>query len=173
MHRFIVATTLTMIVFAAAAPADAVGFDLGIAGGAQFQGDVSDLDLDTDSGFSLGLELMFEIPIVKLGVGYEYGFPRDTNGELSNIEYHLVYGIARLHFLGPLYAMGRVGYASLRAEVPEISGSDTGGSWSLGLGFELTKFKIEVLYNEFDVSVSEIDGTVDYSNYAARFIYSF
>ncbi len=88
--RFVIPSALILILCAAVAPAGAVGFDLGIAVGAQFNGDISDLDLDTDDGFSLGLELMFEIPIVKLGVGYEYGFPRDTDGAVSDIEYHLV-----------------------------------------------------------------------------------
>jgi hypothetical protein len=148
-------------------------FLLGIAGGFQFQGNISDFDLDMDSGFTLGLELMFEIPIVKLGVGYEYGFPRDTNGVLSNIEYNLFYGIARVHFLGPAYAMARAGYADLSAELPDLKGSDDGLSWGLGLGVKISRFKIEVAYNDFDITVNDFGGSVDYSNYAARLIFSF
>ena len=156
-----------------AGQAAALGIDFGVAAGLQLQGDVSELELDTDSGFSLGLELMFEVPIVKLGVGYEYGFPRGTDGTLTDIEYHLLYGIARLHFLGPAYIMGRAGYANMRAELDKLQGSDTGLSWSLGLGVKVRRFRIEVDYNEFDISVDDFGGTIDYSNYAARLVISF
>ncbi len=172
MRRIIISAAF-VIVLSTAGQAAAIGLDFGVAGGFQLKGNVADFDLDTDSGFSLGLELMFEIPIVKLGVGYEYGFPRDTDGALSNMEYHLFYGIARVHFLGPAYVMGRAGYANMRAELPEISGSDDGLSWGVGLGVKISRFKVEVAYNDFDITVNDLGGTVDYSNYAARLIFSF
>lgn len=171
--RRIIAVSAFVVILSTAGSIAAVGLDFGVAGGFQFKGDISDFDLDTDSGFSLGLELMFEIPIVKVGVGYEYGFPRDTDGSLSNIEYHLFYGIARVHFLGPVYAMGRAGYATMRADLLDASGSDDGLSWGLGIGFTVSRFKIEVAYNDFDITVNDLGGSVDYSNYAARLIYSF
>lgn len=169
--RFVIPCALILILCAAAAPAGAVGFDLGIAAGAQFNGDIS--HLDTDGAFSLGLELMFKNPIVKLGVGYEYGFPRDTNGAVSDIEYHLVYGIGRVHFLGPVYGMARVGYADVSARVPDLKGSDTAMSWSAGLGFRMSRIKLEAMYNDFDVSIDELGGSMSFTNYTARLIYSF
>lgn len=171
--RFVVPSVLIFILCAAVTPAGALGFDLGIAAGAQFNGDIADLDLDTDEGFSLGLELMFEVPIVKLGVGYEYGLPRDTNGAVSDIEYHLVYGIGRIHILGPVFVMARVGYADVSAEIPDIKGSDSSLSWSAGIGVSITRFKFEAMYNDFDIEIDEIGGSMAYSNYTARVIFSF
>ncbi len=171
--RLVIPSALILILCAAAAPASAVGFDFGIAAGAQFSGDISDLDLNTDDGFSLGLELMFEIPIVKLGVGYEYGFPRDTDGLVSDIEYHLVYGIGRIHFLGPVYVMARVGYADVSAEVPDLKKSNSAVSWSAGFGVKISKFKLEAMFSDFDIEVSQAGGSVPYTNYSARLIYSF
>jgi hypothetical protein len=162
-----------VIVMSTAAPAAALGLDLGVAGGVQLEGDITDLEIDTDSGFSLGLELMFELPIVDLGAGYEYGFPRDTDTLLSDIEYHFFYGAARLGFIGPVYAMARLGYATVRAELPEVSGSGDGLSWSLGLGVRIRAVRIEVDYNEFDITADDLGGSLDYTNLAARVIYSF
>jgi hypothetical protein len=170
-RTLIIAALATLLL--AAGPAAAVGIDLGIAAGFQFKGDLTDLDLDMDSGYSLGLELMFEIPMVDVGAGYEYGFPRDTDGILSSIEYHFFYGIARFRFLGPVYAMGRVGYANVRAELPDIQGSDNGLSWSLGLGVTLHRFKVEVDYNQFDIASHDLSGSLDNTNVAARLIVVF
>ena len=171
--RFAVLSILVLILVAAVSPAAAIGFDLGIAAGVQLGGDLSGINIDTDDGFSLGLELMFEIPIVKLGVGYEYGFPRDTAGSVSDIEYHLVYGVGRVHFFGPIFAMARVGYADVSAKVPHLKGSDGAVSWSAGVGFKISKFKIEAMYNDFDISIDEIGHSTSYTNYTARLIYSF
>jgi len=173
MRRLMHATPIILVILACAGPASALGFDLGLAAGAQLNGSIGELDLDTDAGFTLGLELMFEVPIVELGIGYEYGFPRDSDGPLSEIEHHLVYAAARIHFFGPAYAIGRFGYASLEAEIPNISGSDNGSSWSIGAGIEITKVKLEVLYNEMDITIDDLGLKVDYSSYTARLIYVF
>jgi len=170
--RLVIPSALILILCAAVAPAGAVGFDLGVAVGAQFNGDISDLDLNTDDGFSLGLELMFEVPIVKLGVGYEYGFPRDTDGAVSDIEYHLVYGIGRIQ-LGPIYVVARAGYADVSAKVPDYKGSNAAVSWGAGFGVKVFKFKIEAMYNDFDIEVEQSGGSVPYTNFSARLIYSF
>ena len=171
--RFVVPSILIFIVCICVTPAGAVGFDLGIAVGAQFGGNISNLDLDTDEAFSLGLELMFEVPIIKLGVGYEYGMPRDTDGAISDIEYHLVYGIGRVHFLGPVFVMARLGYADVSAEVPDLSASDSALSWSAGFGLTISKFKFEAMYNDFDIEIDDSGGSTSFSNYSARVIFSF
>ena len=170
--RLVIPAALILILCAVATPASAVGFDLGIAAGAQFNGDISDLDLNTDDGFSLGLELMFEIPIIKLGVGYEYGFPRDTDGAVSDIQYHLVYGIGRIH-LGPVYFVVRAGYADVSAKVPDYKGSNAAISWGAGFGVRISKFKLEAMYNDFDIEVDQARGSMPYTNFTARLIYSF
>ncbi|RLE27452.1 MAG: hypothetical protein DRJ61_17410 [Acidobacteria bacterium] len=170
--RLVIPSALILILCAAATPAGAVGFDLGIAIGAQLNGDISHLDLNTDDGFSLGLELMFEIPIIKLGVGYEYGFPRDTDGAVSDIQYHLVYGIGRIH-LGPVYFAVRAGYADVSAKVPDYKGSNAAISWGAGFGVRISKFKLEAMYNDFDIEVDQAGGSMPYTNYTARVIYSF
>ena len=172
MRRFLILSAF-LLVLATAPSAAALGFDLGLAAGAEFAGDVSNFDLDTDSGFSLGLELMFEVPVVKLGVGYEYGFPRDTDGVLSDMEYHMLYVVGRVNFFGPLYAVGRIGYADLTAELPEEVGKDSGNSFSLGAGIDLPSVKVEILYNDFDIEIDDFGRAVNYTNYQARVIYSF
>jgi hypothetical protein len=106
-------------------------------------------------------------------VGYEYGFPRSTDVVVDDLEYHLVYGIARIHFIGPAYVVGRVGYTSLSVTLIDLSGSDEGVSWGAGLGVKLGRFKIEALYNEFDVTVGSTDATIDYTNTSLRAIFSF
>jgi hypothetical protein len=173
MSRFSTLLAVLVSAIGLTCPAGAAGLELGIAGGAQFLGDISELDVDTDEGFSLGLELMFDIPIVKLGLGYEYGFPRSTELLVDDLEYHLVYAMARLHVLGPAYLAARVGYANLSADVVEISVSEDGFSWSAGLGIKLWRFNVEALYNQFDITVSEVDATIDYRNYALRAIFTF
>ena len=171
--RLVIPFALILILCAVATPAGAVGFDLGVAVGAQLNGDISHLDLDTDDSFSLGLQLMFEIPVVKLGVGYEYGFPRDTDGAVSDIEYHLLYGVGRVHFFGPVFFMARVGYANVSAKAPDVKGSNSAMSWSAGFGVKISKFKIEAMYNDFDIEINELGGSMPYTNYTARLIYSF
>ncbi|MEN8165502.1 MAG: outer membrane beta-barrel protein [Acidobacteriota bacterium] len=171
--RLVIPSALILILCAAVTPVGALGFDLGITAGAQFSGNIADLELDTDEAFSLGLELMFEVPIVKLGVGYEYGFPRDTNGAVSDIEYHLVYGIGRLHILGPVFVMARVGYADVSARIPDLKDSDGSLSWSAGVGVSITRFKFEAMYNDFDIEMDRLGGSMSYSNYTARVIFSF
>ncbi len=171
--RLVIPSVLILVLCAIAVPAGAVGFDLGIAAGAQFSGDISDLNINTDDGFSLGLELMFEIPIVKLGVGYEYGFPRDTNGQVSDIDYHLIYGIGRVHFLGPVYVLARVGYASVSAKAISFKGSNSALSWGAGFGVDISKFKLEAMYSDFEIDVGHSNGSASLSNFSARLIYSF
>ena len=160
------------LLFGLAAQCHAQGFDLGLALGAQFSGDISDFNLDTDDGFSLGLEMIFDLPVLKLGVGYEYGFPRDTNGLLSDLEYHLVYGIGRFSFIGPVYAVGRLGFADLRARFDRIGHWEQGSSWSIGVGAHFSKIRAELLYNNFNVGTGG-GHSADLNNYAARLIYIF
>lgn len=172
--RHVIALVATAVLLAATAPASAMGFDLGIAGGVQFGGSIDSIGLDTDNGYTLGLELLFEVPVVELGVGYEYGFPLDSDGAIENIDYHLVYGIGRVHILGPGYIVGRAGYASVSAEIPDLgAGSNEGLSWGLGLGVEFWKMRAEILYNDFDIDVDEIDAKLDQSYFTGRVIITF
>lgn len=169
-------TLLTLLSFVLllgmAGESEAQGFDLGLAVGGQFSGDVSDFNIDTDDGFTLGLEVIFDLPMLKLGVGYEYGFPRDTKGALSDLEYHLIYGIGRFSFIGPVYAVGRLGFADVRARFGRIGDWEQGSSWSIGVGVHVAKIRAELLYNNFSVGTGG-GHSADLNNYAARLIYNF
>jgi hypothetical protein len=172
--RHVLAGVVVLGMLASAAPASAMGFDLGIAAGLQFGGSIGSIDLDTDNGYTLGLELVFEVPVVELGVGYEYGFPLDSDGDVENIDYHLLYGVGRVHILGPAYIMARLGYASASAEIPDFgSGSSGGMSWSAGIGAEVWKLRVEVMYNDFDIDLDDIDTKLDQSYFTGRVILTF
>jgi len=112
MRLKLVIVSTVFLMFLVIPNAGAVGIDFNLALGAQFEGSISDVDFDTDEGFSLGLELMFDLPLIDVGVGYEYGFPRDGQ-HIEDLEYHYVYGIGRLTLLGPVYLVGRYGWADV------------------------------------------------------------
>ncbi len=159
-------------IFFWASPLHAGPIDLGLAVGGQFAGDVSDFNLDTDEGFTLGLEANFKLPMIKLGLGYEYGFPRDSKGALSDIEYHYIYGIGRFTFIGPVYAVGRLGFADVRARFDRWDDWEQGASWSIGVGTHFSKIRAELLYNNFSVGTGGGHSS-DLTNYSARLIYQF
>ena len=53
-------------------------FDVNLAVGADFSGDfdLGNVSLSSDTGYTLGLEIAFKVPIIELGAGLEYGFSR-------------------------------------------------------------------------------------------------
>lgn len=167
-----ISCALLLFGLCASVPAHAGVFDLGLAVGGQFKGDVADLNLDTDQGFTLGLEAVFDLPMLKFGLGYEYGFPRDSNGSLSDLEYHLVYGIGRFTFIGPVYALGRLGFADVRTRFDQFDHWEQGNSWSIGVGAHFSRLSAELLYNNFSVGIGG-GHSADLKNYAARVIYKF
>lgn len=163
---------LAVVVFAlavlAAAPAWAV-IDFNAVGSIDFQGS---LDLDaisgsTNPGFTLGLEVIFDVPVVELGAGLEYGFPRAVNGG-GNVDYWNLYGIARFFVFGKLFLVGRFGFHSSSAnDFLEGNLSDNGTSWSLGAGLGILKnLKAELLYSDFG-------GDLSYQTWSARAVFTF
>ena len=157
-----------LAVLATAIPAAAV-IDVNAVGAVDFQGslDFDALSSNTNPGFTLGLEIMFDVPVVELGAGLEYGFPRAVNGG-GNVEYWNLYGIARLFILGKLYLAGRLGYHGASAnDFLEGDLSDNGVSWSAGVGLGiLKKLKVELLYSDFG-------SDLDYQTWSARAVYTF
>jgi hypothetical protein len=149
-----------------AVPAE--GFDLNLAVGADFGGDFDfgDISLSSNTGYNLGLELAFEVPLIEFGIGLEYGFSRDASAYDLDASYYQVYGIGRF-FFGPLYVAGRIGYAEM--SVSTILEGDFGGgsSWGLGGGIELFgKLKAELLFNN-------INGDLKYQSWTIRLLYTF
>jgi hypothetical protein len=151
-----------------AAPASAqIHFNL--AAGVDVSGsfDLGEISSSADPGFTLGLELMFEVPIVELGVGFEYGFSRGTGVSDIDASYTHLYGIARLTIFGRLYLIGRFGYHDLSASgIPDIDGG-SGGTWGLGAGLGIFKWlAVEVIFND-------LSSDFDYSTWAARAVFTF
>ena len=178
MRRLILACSVALIVcLGPAAPASALDIDLNLSVGMDFEGefDVEAVTRDAETGYSLGLELMFDVPIVELGVGFEYGFERDCDCALDDydVEYSLVYAVGRLNLIGPVYAAARLGYSDLSGfdELADVS-LDGGESWSVGGGVKLFgKFRVEALLNNFSGDIGGVD--FDYETWSLRALVTF
>jgi hypothetical protein len=147
--------------------APAAAFDLNLAVGADFAGDldVGNIKLSADTGYSLGLELAFKIPLIEAGIGLEYGFSRGAKATDLDVDYYQLYGIGRL-FFGPAYVAARLGYSDVSfSEV--LDGNTGGGSWGVGGGVEfLEKVKVELLFNQLGTDLG-------YQSWTVRLLYTF
>ena len=159
--------SIFLLCFFALAATPVAAFDLNLALGADFGGDfdVDNISVSADTGYTLGLELAFKIPVIEVGVGLEYGFSRDAKDFDFDGSYYQLYAIGRF-FIGPAYIAGRFGYADVSfSEV--IDGSTDGGAWGLGGGVELFgKLKLELLFNS-------LGGDLSYESWTARVLYTF
>ena len=165
MNRRIVAFVVCLVA-AAAAPASA--FDLNLAVGADFSGDfdLGDISLSSKTGYTLGLEIAFKVPVIELGAGFEYGFSRAASAADLDASYSQVYAIARL-FFGPAYVAGRFGYADMSVSTNLPGRFGGGSSWGLGGGIEfLGKLKAELLFNN-------LNGDLKYQSWSVRLLYTF
>ena len=163
LRRYALAAMCLLGVFAAPAGA----FDLNLAVGADFAGDfdVGNIKLSADTGYSLGLELAFKIPLVEAGVGVEYGFSRGAKATDLDVDYYQLYGIGRL-FFGPAYVAARLGYSDVSFS-QVLEGNTGGGSWALGGGVEfLEKLKVELLFNQLGTDLG-------YQSWTVRLLYTF
>ena len=161
------ALLLACVILATSAPANA--FDLNLAIGADFGGDfdLGNVSLSSDTGYNLGLEIAFKIPIIELGAGLEYGFSRGAETTDLDASYYQIYAIGRF-FFGPAYIAGRFGYANMSVSTILEQGLDgNGGSWGLGGGVELFgKLKAELLFNN-------INTNLEYQSWTIRLLYTF
>lgn len=158
---------LIVVCIALLGAAPVAAFDLNFALGADFSGDfdAGNISVSADTGYTLGLELAFKVPIVEIGVGLEYGFSRDAKDFDFDASYYQLYGIGRF-FIGPAYIAGRFGYADVSFS-EAIDGSTDGGSWGLGGGVELFgKVKLELLFNSLGSDLS-------YEGWTVRVLYTF
>lgn len=163
------AALLVLIALMAVASPVAAGIDLNIAAGVDFLGefDLDGVTSDADPGFTLGLEVMFDVPVVELGVGLEYGFPRGGDFGNFDVAYYQLYGLARLTILGRLYLVARLGYYDVSVDNLEQGKLDGDGAISAGAGLGLLeKLKVELLFNN-------IAGDFAYESWAARLVYTF
>jgi len=154
------------------AAAPAVASDLNITAGLDFGGSFSgEANVDTASGYSLGVELNLELPLLDAGVGLEYGFDRSTEySDISSdeVNYKHVYAYGRVDIVGPFYLTARLGYSDLSGLLDQKGG----GTWSAGAGVSLfEKFRLELLFNNFSGEVDNL--AYDYETYSARFIVRF
>jgi len=156
-----------IVCIVALAVAPAAAFDLNLAIGADFAGDfdAGNISFSSDTGYTLGLELAFKIPLIEAGVGLEYGFSRGAEAADVDGSYYQLYAIGRF-FIGPAYIAGRFGYSDLSFS-EAVDASSDGGSWGLGGGVELFgKLKIELLF-------SKLGGDLSYESWTARLLYTF
>ena len=151
---------------AVAAPAEA--FDLNLAIGADFGGDFDfgDISFSSDTGYTLGLEIAVDVPLIELGAGLEYGFSREASSVDLDASYYQIYAIGRF-FIGPAYIAGRFGYADMSVSTLLEGDFGGGGTWALGGGVELFgKLKAELFFNN-------INGDLKYQSWTIRLLYTF
>jgi hypothetical protein len=171
--RRLVPALLAAVILVVANPASALGLDLNVVVGADLGGEFStDVSIDSATGYTLGLELMFEVPVVELGVGAEYGFERSAQDTDADVSYVNVYAVGRLNFIGPLYAVARFGYSDLSADAIGDLSVDGGTSWSAGLGLKFfDRLRVEALFNRLSGSVDDQD--LDYETWSLRAMWTF
>jgi len=171
--RRLIPACLAAVILAVASPSSAVDLGLNVVVGTDFAGDFStDVSEDSATGYTLGLELMFEIPVVDLGIGAEYGFERSVKGTDADVSYANVYAVGRLNFIGPLYAVARFGYSDMSADALGDLSIDGGTSWSAGLGLKFfDRLRIEALFNRLSGSVDDQD--LDYETWSLRAMWTF
>jgi hypothetical protein len=157
---------LACVICVAAVPAGA--FDLNLAVGADFSGDfdLGNVSLSSDTGYTLGLEIAFKVPIIELGTGLEYGFSRAASAAELDASYYQIYAIGRF-FFGPAYIAGRFGYANMSVDTILDRDFGAGGSWGLGGGIEFfSKLKAELLFNSLNTDL-------EYQSWTIRLLYTF
>lgn len=167
MRRHVLA--ITLILAAAAAPAAAGPVEFCLFGGVDVSGnvDVGSLDLDSEQGYSLGVELLADLPVIDVGGGAEYGVPRGFDAREGEYSYTFIYAVARLTVIGPIYLVGRYGYTDPSIDDIEGDSIGSGTGWGAGVGVSLlTRLKLEVQH-------TEMGGDVDYTATVARLILTF
>lgn len=155
--------------FCVATPVAAAGIDFNVTAGLDIAGsfDLGDISSSGDPGFALGLEVIFDVPVVELGVGLEYGFPRGTGVAAVDAKYVQLYGVARWFIFTRFYLVGRLSYYDLSTD--DVVGGDIGGNGALGLGAGLAvlkRLKVELIFNN-------ITSSLDYDAWSARAVYTF
>ena len=180
MGRMLLVSCFAMAA-AAGSPALAL-VDFNVFAGTDFAGEfeAGSFDVDARTGYHLGAELVFDpIEKIDLGVGLEYGFPRDADSSsIDDLDYTHLYGIGRLFLAGELvrwYLAARLGYTNMSAD--EILNSDVDGkeTWSVGTGVELLdKVKLELMFNNFSGEVEGGGGSsdFDYQSVSTRIVIS-
>ncbi len=184
MTRIQSTVVITIMLLAFAVPAAAIDFNviLGLdsQGEANLQLEDPDVSLDADSstGYSLGLEMEFDFPIVEVAAGLEYGFNRGTTDCTNcpgDLDYRILYGMVRVQIFGPLYLAGRLGYSDVSTdELGELVDGELDGkeTWGLGVGASFVeRFRVELLFNNVSAGNSDLD--FDYEMYSLRLIYTF
>jgi hypothetical protein len=169
MKRPLLFLTLLSLPLWFAPPAGAGGIDFNVHGGLDVAGsfDLDVLSSSADPGFTLGLEVMFDVPVVELGAGAEYGFSRDSGVAGADVSYWHFYGIGRVFVFSRFYLAARLGYYDL--SVDDIISGNVGNDYALGLGAGvgiLPKLKVELFFNN-------ITSSLDYDTWAARVVYTF
>ena len=160
------ALLVACLVLVAVVPAEA--FDVNLAVGADFGGDfdLGDVSFSSNTGYNLGLEIAFKVPLIELGAGLEYGFSRGASSVDLDASYYQIYAIGRF-FFGPAYIAGRFGYANMSVSTIFEGDFGAGGSWGLGGGVELFgKLKAELLFNNINTDLK-------YQSWTVRLLYTF
>jgi len=164
-----IAVALALASAASAAPALAGPVDFNVFAGVDTGGTLAlgTLDVDAERGYSLGLEVLADLPLADIGGGAEYGVPRELDASQGEYSYTFVYAVVRVTLLGPLYAVARYGYLDPSLDELESADPGSGTGWGAGVGLSLLDaVKVEVQH-------TELGGDVDYTATVARVILTF
>jgi hypothetical protein len=169
MRRPLLSLALLATLVVVATPAAAAGLEFNVTGGLDIAGsfDLDVLSSNADPGFTLGLEVMFDVPVVELGAGVEYGFSRNSGVAGADAQYWHFYGIGRLFVFSRFYIAARLGYYDL--SVDDLIAGNVGNDYALGLGAGvgiLRNLKVELFFNN-------VTSSLDYDTWAARVVYTF
>jgi hypothetical protein len=169
MRRPLLFLALLALPLMTVSSATAGGIDFNVHGGLDVAGsfDLDVLSSSGDPGFTLGLEVMFDVPVVELGAGVEYGFSRGSGVADTDVQYWHFYGIGRVFVFSRFYLAARLGYYDL--SVDELISGAVGNDYALGLGAGvgiLRNLKVELFFNN-------VTSSLDYDTWAARVVYTF
>ncbi len=165
---------LVAVLAAAAIPAAAFDLDLNLAVGLDLGGsfDLGAVDLDSGSGYTLGLEVVLDIPLIELGAGLEYASGRSPENADGDLSWYSVYAVGRLHVLGPVYLAARYGWTDASLDRVLEGDAGSGSTWGVGAGVGLLgTIQVEALLNTVSVDVG--DANLGYETWSLRLLYTF
>jgi opacity protein-like surface antigen len=164
--RLALLVLMVVVVFpAASATAQQINGFVGFDTGGKF--DLGAIHVDSKNGYHLGAEALVDLPLLDFGVGFEYGVPRSPKNSSGDMNYKLIYGVARMSVLGPIYVTGRYGYANVSVDKIISAKGKNGNSWALGAGLKLAeKVKVEALFTHMTIGLI-------YETYSANLVYTF
>lgn len=116
-------------------------------------------DADVTDPRNVGFMLGYEMGVVLGDLAFEGEITRtvangDLNGADVKVGTEALY--VALRTAGPIYFKGRVGTLQEKVEIGSVSGTDSGSSYSLGIGFSLGLVQAELDFTRVEADINYI-----------------